>query len=152
MKRRIGPLLGSSEELGEESLLERKKVKLLIIDEQPWYGDVLKEHAEMCHDYDISCEVATTHEDVERLIRTWTPSVVMVDVHHTEIDSLDLIRKWEGGLHSVVAVSRERSKEIETSALSRGADAYVTKTENPDELQVLIERIAMLAPFLPELH
>lgn len=152
MKRKASPILATPEEFTYECSTDKKTIKLLIVDDQPNFCSLLAEQAELW-DYhcDISCQFASTGEEAKKLMQSWHPSVVLLDLHAAE-ESLELIRNWTGGISSVIATSSTCSKEIEETALAHGADAYVPKSENPDEIQHLMERIVNLAPTLAEVH
>lgn len=152
MKRKASPILSAPEEFTYECSTDKKAIKLLIVDDQPSFCSLLTEQAELWEfQYEISCQFASTGEEAKRLMQSWHPSVVLLDLHAAE-ESLELIRNWTGGMSSVIATSTTCSKEMEETALAHGADAYVPKSENPDELHHLMERIVNLAPSLPEVH
>lgn len=137
----------------EGSALEKKKIRLLVIDDHAAYCSILKEHAELCnYQYDISCEFAESGEEAHDLMKRWSPSVVLVDAHMPTVDCLELLSRWKDTASPIIVTSNERSGEIESSVLSRGAAAYVTKDDSPEEVDRLIERIASLAPMIRDLH
>lgn len=132
---------------------DKKKVRLLVVDDQPEYFEFIQEFSEICsHVYDIVCTYADTGEKAFELIRTWEPSIVLVDVHTANLDCFEFLDRCKRGAQPVIAVSNEQSKEIERSVLAKGATAYLPKTENPDEMESLLQEIISFSDELPEAH
>ena len=134
-----------------QELQRRKKVRLLVVGDDsqdkfdPYYSG-LKECAELCaHIYDITCNFTTSGEKAVELLETWEPTVLLVDAHLHDMNCLDLVKHSCAGHVPVVVTSDHPSPEIAQSAKEQGAAAYIAKTENPDEFEMLLQRIVTLA-------
>jgi DNA-binding response OmpR family regulator len=133
--------------------MSRKRVRLLVVDDQTGYCELIREQIELCrHQFDFDCEFTSDHEVATQLLKTWVPSIVLLDIHLHNGSGFELLEKWKEGVSSLVVTSDGRSREIEQRALETGATAYITKTDDPDDIQDLLERIVNLAPELPILQ
>lgn len=130
-----------------------KQVRLLVIDEQRGYFELVRQYADMCsHQFSIECHYASSTEDARRQIKNLLPSVIMLDAHLPDMLDLEIIRRYEQGLAPVIVTSDHRSSEIEESAREMGAHAYVTKGESDEELEILLYKISLIAGEISELH
>lgn len=124
----------------------RKEVRILVVDDQVEQFDSLNEYAEMYHaDYQVVCQRADSPISAREMMRTWNPSVVLLDVHVTEEGGGDQISYFSDAGAPVVVMSRVRSQNIEESAMSKGAMAYVSKSDNPDDVEALLELLGAVA-------
>lgn len=119
------------------------RVRLLVVDEEPGYFGELCEWAEICsHQYKIECQFADSKQRVDELLKTWAPSVVMLDLHIPDLPCFDILNGCLGHAIPVIATGRAISPELEHSALARGAIAYLPKTSDPEELERILHFVA----------
>lgn len=121
----------------------RKQVKLLIVDDQPDHIESLRAHTEMYYsNFALECNFVKTAKAALQELKKWSPSVVLLDAHTRDLKSLEIIERFTLNGVSVIVTSRVRSDEIEESALEYGAAAYLPMSENPDDMEAMIEAIA----------
>lgn len=121
---------------------DRKKVRLLVIDDHEEYFELIKEYADMCsHQFDIICTYSESGERGLELIRSWSPSIVIMDAHLPDVHAYSLLEVCNDEACPVIVTSDQRSNEIEQSMLAQGACAYLPKTDNPDEMESLLYQI-----------
>ena len=124
----------------------RKNVRLLVLDDQPEHFEELKEYAEMYNSaFKVECCLAGTNKDADEIIAKWGPSVVLFDVHSLGVDGTSWVRQISSSGLPVVAMSSRKSRDIEDSMISNGAASYILKSQNPDDLENLLEHIANIA-------
>ncbi len=124
----------------------KKTVKLLVVDEQPGYCELIREHAEICsHQIDIICEYVTSGREAIEKIAEWKPSVILLDAHLQDINSFEVLESCREGRATVVVASDHCSRAIMDSARERGASGYVTKSENPEEIEALLVELATVS-------
>lgn len=130
----------------EERVEYRKTIKLLVVDEQASYCDLIREHAEICsHHVDIVCECVNSGKDAIEKIASWKPSVILLDAHLNDVNSFEVLQSCREGRATVVVASDHCSREIMDSARSHGASGYVTKSENPEEIEALLFELATVS-------
>lgn len=131
----------------------RKEVRVLVVEDQAEQFDSLNEYADMYHSsYNVICKRADSSFTAKELMRTWHPSVVLLDAHVTDDDGGDQIGYFSDAGVAVVVMSRVRSAKIEESAINKGAAAYISKSENPDDVEALLELLGAVSPEIGESH
>ena len=124
----------------------RKKVRLLVVDEQARFCELVQEIADLAsHMYDISCEFTDSGSRARELVRDWDPSVILVDAHLSDINSCEFVNDCRDVRAPVVVTSEERSSSIEESAREWGASGYFTKSESVEDVEKLVLELASLA-------
>ena len=69
-----------------------KSVKLLVVDEQVTYCDLIKEHIDICsHQFDIVCECVNSGTEALEKIAEWEPSVILLDAHLQDVNSFAVL-------------------------------------------------------------
>lgn len=121
-------------------------LKLLVVDAQPDFSLLLKEYIEIAGlTHRVECRSVGSSREAQEEVSTWHPSIVLLDAHLHDTDSFALLN-WCNSAHTkVVMLSEQASQEIEQSARKHGAD-YLAKTENMDEIELVLNRLAFLAP------
>lgn len=130
----------------EERVQTRKTIKLLVVDEQSGYCDLIREHAEICsHNIDILCECVNSGKEAIAKIASWKPSVILLDAHLKDVNSFEVLDSCREGRATVVVASDFCSREIMDSARDHGASGYVTKSESPEEIEALLFELATVS-------
>ena len=118
------------------------RLRLLVIDEQISYSKLLSEWSELCdHQYSIECRCAESGKAGLEMMKSWQPSVVIVDVHLPDMHSFDIIDQCSKTRAPVLVMSEAGSADIEHSVLARGAHAFVVKGEDPEALEDLLATV-----------
>ena len=127
-------------------MYERKQIRLLVIDEQAGYYQSLNSWAEMCaHEYPVVCKHIKSDEGVSKVISEWGPSVVLIDAYLQDGDPFKFVDRCRAEPFQVIVMSNEHSQAIEDSARDHGAAGYLTKSEDPDDLEKLLSELAEVA-------
>jgi len=126
--------------LYEEIMKETYSV--LIVDDEAstrkLYTQILKKSPE------FQVEEATNGEEALKKIEKSIPDIVLCDLYMPVMDGLELCRALKGDLHSnlaniyIIMISSEENEENKIRCMSEGADDYITKPVNPDELMARI--------------
>lgn len=133
--------------------MHEKKVRLLVVDDQKGYYELLKEYTELCsHEYNIECAYAADQKQAIGMYNSWHPSIVLVDAHLPDTSGFELLEKIIDKAASVVITSSVPSLAIEESARKRGANGYLPKTDNFDELDSVLSYIVTVAADQIESH
>lgn len=119
--------------------------KLLIADDEPHIRMLLEQTLEELEDQGVTLLVAADGEQALALIRSERPEVVFLDVMMPRLNGFDVCAavKADPALSGVAVVlltakgqesDREKGREA-------GADLYLTKPFDPDELQATALRL-----------
>lgn len=108
------------------------RVKVLVVDDEPHIRRLLRTTLERT-DYDVS-EAATAREALDRLGKV-QPDLVLLDLGLPDRDGLELVplirRQWTATL---LVISARDATDQKVAALDLGADDYVTKPFDTEEL------------------
>lgn len=129
------------------------EVKLLIVNEEDDFSDLLKKHIEL-NQYQgrIIFKQVCSQDDAVELLKNWQPSVVMIDAYLPDVNSLDLVERWQGGTAQLIVTSDNKHKNLEVEALRKGASAVVIKSYDIDSINETIQQINDLAQIAPILQ
>ena len=131
----------------------KKEVRVLVVDEGSAYFELICEHAEMNdHYFSINCAHVENGEEVLEKIRTFAPTIILLDAHIPDVNCFEILERCKEGLAPIIVTSDNCSPEIEVSARMNGASGYVTKSTNPEHLDALIFQIATLSPESESTH
>lgn len=132
---------------------KRKQVRLLVVDEQTEFCELVQEIAELASNkFDITCEFTDCGTRASELVRDWEPSVILVDADLSGVDSQELVRAFRKSSAPVVVTSQVQSRTIEESARRWGASGYVAKSESHGEVERLVLELATLSTTERYLH
>ncbi len=116
-----------------------------MVDDTPDHFELVAEVADMYSpDYRIECRLVSTSFETFEAVGEWHPSVVLVDLHSVA-DALAVVRQLAEQGRSVVVTSEHRSPELSSVADQYGAVGYLSKSENPDDVEALVEFVATVS-------
>ncbi len=119
--------------------------RILLIDEDDDFSESLRDSIEVSpYDNQIGFKRSSTIKDAFEQIAQWAPDLIVIDAHVEGMNSLDLTRLCCGKDTKVVMASDHMSVEIQQSAMKHGASDYFPKTNNPDELELVVHKLAVL--------
>ena len=129
------------------NLVEAKKtLKLVVVDESPSYFEQLRECAEMCsHEFKVDCVFAETSEEAIGMIDVEKPTVVLVDAYIPDIQNPGFFEKCKDDIVPILVTSDYQLPELHETSQKWGAQGYLPKSENPDEVEMALRRIVELA-------
>lgn len=119
--------------------------KILITDDEPHIRMLLEQTLEELEDYDVEFFLAENGEKALEIIEEEHPGLVLLDVMMPKMNGFDVCRtvKQEWGMDDVYITlltakgqeyDKEKGKEV-------GADLYITKPFNPDEIMALAIKV-----------
>jgi CheY-like chemotaxis protein len=130
----------------------RRAIRLLVVDDQQEHFEQLVQVAEMYHpDFTVECRLVSDPEKVVEVASDWQPSVVLLDLHVVS-SALQLVRQISAMGTSVVATSSVRLPELAERISECGGVGYMTKSENPEEVESLLNFVASVAHPIPTSH
>ncbi len=108
------------------------KGNILVVDDEPQITRVLKTTLSS-HGY--GTRTAGDGEEALQVIKEWCPDLVITDLRMPNMDGLELCRKVrEKSQVPIIVLSVKGEERIKVEALDAGADDYVTKPFNVNEL------------------
>lgn len=124
----------------------RKRVRLLVVESEPEFREHLREIIELCsHQYEIVAEFAGSGAEARTVMQRFDPSVVLMDMHAADHEAVALMRGCSEIEVPVIATGELRSREAEEQALRNGAVAFMTRSEDPDDLESILHTVATVA-------
>jgi two-component system, OmpR family, KDP operon response regulator KdpE len=108
------------------------KGNILVVDDEPQITRVLKTTLSS-HGY--GTRTAGDGEEALQVMKEWSPDLVITDLRMPNMDGLDLCRKVrEKSQVPIIVLSVKGEERTKVEALDAGADDYVTKPFNVNEL------------------
>ena len=130
----------------------RREIRLLVVDDQQEHFEQLREAAGMYNaEYSVECRFGSEPLEALAAAVEWRPSVVLLDLHVVS-SALDLLRQIAEIGPSVVATSETRLPEMAEKVSQCGGVGYLTKSENPDDVESLLNYVAAVAAPTPTAH
>lgn len=122
--------------------------KILVVDDEPHIRMLLAQTLEDLEDEGVDLLAAGNGEEALAVIREERPGLVLLDVMMPRMNGFEVCRtvKNEPGLAGVyIAMLTAKGQEFDRQkGLEAGADVYVTKPFNPDEIVSLARRVLRL--------
>jgi two-component system, NtrC family, response regulator AtoC len=107
------------------------KFKILIVEDDPWYGELLKYHMSQNPDYQVHlCESARCCLDHIH----WHPDVICIDYNLPDMKGDVLLQKLMDLRVPVIIISGQKEVSIALNILKQGAYDYIVKDENTKHL------------------
>jgi CheY-like chemotaxis protein len=131
----------------------RRVVKLLVVDDHVEQFDHINAFAEMYHpDFKVECRIAQTTDEAVSVAGEWIPSVVLLDLHIAGAQGKELLQSLRAYGAAVVATSASRIPELARAAEDYGAVAYVQKSDNPEDVEALVQYLASISSDSEPVH
>ncbi len=119
--------------------------KILIVDDEPFIRLLLEQTLEELEDEGVELITADNGETALDIIRSETPEIVFLDVMMPKMNGFDVCNMVKNELNIsgvyivlLTAKGQEFDKQKGTDA---GADIYMTKPFNPDEVLEVARKI-----------
>ena len=107
--------------------------KIFIVDDDPWYSQILEYHLSLNPDYEVTC-FASGQECLKNL--HLNPQLITVDYSMDDMtgnELLEKIRNWNSQI-PVVVISGQEEISVALELLKKGAYDYLIKDDNTKEL------------------
>lgn len=119
--------------------------KILIVDDEPHIRLLIEQTLEDLEDQGVELLLATNGEEALDVIQAERPPLVFLDVMMPKLNGFEVCHtvKREWGLQDVtiVMLTAKGQESDRQKGEAVGADTYVTKPFDPDELLELTEQI-----------
>lgn len=119
--------------------------KILIVDDEPHIRLLIEQTLEDLEDQGVELLLATNGEEALGIIQAERPPLVFLDVMMPKMNGFEVCHtvKREWGLQDVtiVMLTAKGQESDRQKGEAVGADTYVTKPFDPDELLELTEQI-----------
>lgn len=117
--------------------------RILIVDDEPANVELLEAYL-----VDVAGEVrsVTNSADAEEVFHVFEPDLVLLDLHMPNPDGLELLRRLRGsrgrlGFLPVIVLTADASPAARTSALILGADDFLTKPLDRQEVRLRVRNL-----------
>ena len=119
-----------------------KGFRVLVVDDQEANIDIL---VRMLTPLGFVCDSAHNGEEAIRKAQSWRPGLILMDVVMPKMGGIEATGKLRGdpttsGIR-IIAISASAMPEEKTEMLGKGADGFVAKPFNEQELLSLIQRL-----------
>ncbi|MCX7106704.1 MAG: response regulator [Methylococcales bacterium] len=119
--------------------------KILITDDEPHIRLLLEQALEDLEDYDVEFFFAENGEIALDIIREEKPGLVLLDVMMPKMNGFDVCktvkRDWEMSDVYIIMLTAKGQEYDKDKGLDVGADLYMTKPFNPDEIMAHAIRV-----------
>ena len=123
------------------------KANILVVDDEPQITRVLKTTL-ASHGY--GTRIAADGGEALEVVKDWTPDLVITDLRMPHMDGLELCRQLRAKSRiPIIVLSVKGEERTKVEALDAGADDYVTKPFNINELLARV-RAALRRAAAPE--
>jgi two-component system KDP operon response regulator KdpE len=123
------------------------KGNILVVDDEPQITRVLKTTLSS-HGY--AARTASDGDEALQIMKEWNPDLIITDLRMPNMDGLDLCRHVRKKSRvPIIVLSVKGEERIKVEALDAGADDYVTKPFNVNELLARV-RAALRRASAPE--
>ncbi|MDX8151069.1 response regulator [Patulibacter brassicae] len=116
-----------------------ERVRVLVVDDDPLAARMI---TRVLGARGFACDVLHDGREASSVVAAQRPDVVLLDLHMTPIDGFEVLARLQAdhrtALTPVIAVTGDRQPETVLALLTAGADDYVGKPFEVDELQARI--------------
>lgn len=107
--------------------------QIYIVEDDPWYGELLKHHLSLNPDYEVTL-FTEAHACLSQLHKK--PDVVCIDYGLPDMDGEQLLHKIQGSSPGlpVIVISGQEEIAVAVSLLKAGATDYIIKDEHAKDL------------------
>lgn len=125
--------------------MEKAMSKILIVDDEPFIRLLLEQVLEELEDEGVELITADNGETALDIITSETPGLVFLDVMMPKMNGFDVCNrvKNELGIYNVyIVLLTAKGQEFDKQkGVDVGADIYMTKPFNPDEVLEMARKI-----------
>lgn len=117
--------------------------RLLVIDDHPLFRKAVLQLVEMTGDFEVVGEASSGPEGLE-LAQSLQPDLILLDLNMREmngIEVLKVIKSWGMDTRVVMLTVSDETADL-VAALRAGADGYLLKEMEPEELLVKLKQAA----------
>lgn len=130
--------------MSTDSSTETSPASILLIDDHPLLRKGVKQLIDLEDSMDVIGEASNAHEGVARA-QELDPDLILLDLNMPEIngiETLKMLREAEVSSRIVVFTVSDNEEDV-VAALKAGADGYLLKDMEPEELMQNLEQAAL---------
>ena len=128
-------------------------IRLLVVDEQESYCKLLRAQLNSLPCLaGVDYEFAHSGLDAIKKIAAWAPTVVLLDAHLKDINSMSVLNACRSGGTTVVVASDSDTAQVADKARSAGASGYFAKSDCPEIIAAMLEEIVSVSFPVAMLH
>ncbi|MCB0352954.1 MAG: response regulator [Bdellovibrionales bacterium] len=121
----------------------RKKIRLLLVDEQDGYFELLRQSADIWNErFEFECQMVRSATEAIQKLSEFQPSVIICDTHLSDMSCVDFVAQLSTRKTPVVVASNENFPELREELIQSGALDCIAKTDDPDDVELLLEELA----------
>jgi DNA-binding NtrC family response regulator len=131
----------------------KEKIKVMLVDENPEFFEIVKDQIELhSHQFDIACRHIEEVANAAEALSSWRPNLVVLDYSNSPLMAAKLVKDCHHCEVPLIITGEIMNKEVEEAVQRIGALAYIVKSEDPDELEKVIELFAAAAKETAPVH
>lgn len=123
--------------------------KILIVDDEPHIRLLLEQTLEDFEDEGVELIMAENGAEALEIIKAERPNLVFLDVMMPKMNGFDVCKAVKNELAMddvyIVLLTAKGQESEKHQGLDVGADVYLTKPFNPDDIQAMTRKILGLA-------
>lgn len=124
----------------------RPCVRVLIVDDHDNYPGLVCDSADIWNEhFAFECKKARSVQEAKDEVEEWLPRVILVDPFVPDLSLTEFADYCLGRSISLVVMSENSVDGLSELVERIGAVGYIPKSEDPDDVQFLLERIAEIA-------
>lgn len=114
---------------------------VLVIDDHPLFRKGAEQLINLDEDFELAGEATTGEEGVD-LTRQLKPDLVLLDLNMRDMDGISVLRQLKANEHEtlVIMLTVSNSEDDIVAALRCGADGYLLKDMEPEEVLIKLRR------------
>jgi DNA-binding response OmpR family regulator len=128
-------------------VVEGKLKKILIVDDETYIRLLIEQTLEDLEEGDVRLLEADNGSDALEIIKNERPQLVFLDVMIPKMNGFELCRKVKQELKLegifIVLLTAKGEEYDQLTGKEAGADIYMTKPFDPDELLALAEKVIL---------
>jgi len=128
-------------------MAEGKSKKILIVDDEAYIRLLIEQTLEDLEEGDVRLLEADNGSDALEIIQNERPQLVFLDVMIPKMNGFELCRKVKKELKLegifIVLLTAKGEEYDQLTGKEAGADIYMTKPFDPDELLALAEKVIL---------
>ena len=128
-------------------MVEGKLKKILIVDDEAYIRLLIEQTLEDLEEGDVRLLEADNGSDALEIIKNERPQLVFLDVMIPKMNGFELCRKVKQELKLegifIVLLTAKGEEYDQLTGKEAGADIYMTKPFDPDELLALAEKVIL---------
>ncbi len=123
-------------------LVNRKKIRVLLVDDHPIVLEGIKTHLSLQSDLEVVGSATNGHEAIQKA-KELQPDVILLDISMPEMNGLEAIAllRQQVSRAKILVLTMHNTREYIAQIIQTGARGYMLKDSSPSELIRAIELV-----------